>query len=110
MSASKEYYIQLVCDGSMKATEARSYTEGLTFDTPFRRRVEFVHAVAPLVALFSNETKESRPPNGKPLRQVFHNACEPSKIEYMLNNTRRLHKADDVLRGFLAAGSCGPRI
>ena len=28
------------------------------------------------------------------------------KIEYMINNTRRLHEVDAVLRGFLAAGSC----
>jgi hypothetical protein len=106
VTAAEENYKQMVLDCSMGVDEARAYLEKLDFDTPFRSRIGFVRAIAALVSVFPKEVAKPCPPKAKPLSSILYHACMPGNIEYMLNNTRRLHTVDAVLRGFLAAGSC----
>jgi hypothetical protein len=77
----------LVRSGSMHVDAAKVVLEALDPSMPFIRRVDFVAAIAALVALFPAEVTR-RDSSGKMLRRSLWNATHPERVEWLLNGVR----------------------
>ena len=101
----QEYMRQRVLDGGLDKTQAVKFRSTLDTETPFIDVLEFITALASLVALFWHEVTRKTFVQGARLSKILWRACAPRRVQYYLNNMRFRHSLPCHMLEMLGSGT-----
>ena len=76
--------------GDISKAMAKRIVNKIDPEKPWMARIDFIEAISATIALYADEVKQ-RTPTGKTLRHHLVNIALPTRIEWLLNDTRFRH-------------------
>ena len=82
---------QHVTPGRMPLAAAKETIAAIDDTKPWANKLEFITAVAALVALYKDDVATSSTMRSRRVKDLLASMCKPPKLEFLLNNQRARH-------------------